>query len=89
MTFLLIVSCHAMDKEHVAYLMQSKEIDAASFCGYDIDVCNSRDLLPIYWIYIRLGRIACFLKGHPNDNHCHCRYGARALSDQRELDALA
>jgi len=29
LTFLLIVSCHAMDKEHVAYLMQSKEIDAS------------------------------------------------------------
>lgn len=26
---LLFVSCHAMDKEHVAYLMQSKEIDAS------------------------------------------------------------
>ncbi len=25
---LVFVSCHAMDKEHVAYLMQSKEIDA-------------------------------------------------------------
>ncbi len=29
LTSLLFVSCHAMDKEHVAYLMQSKEIDAS------------------------------------------------------------
>jgi hypothetical protein len=26
---LVFLSCHAMDKEHVAYLMQSKEIDAS------------------------------------------------------------
>jgi HEAT repeat protein len=29
LTTLLIASCHALEKEHVAYLMQSKEIDAS------------------------------------------------------------